>query len=90
MRWAFGALCGALTLAGCGEHAANPYPEDALARFEQSCPPASEVCTCTWDKITRDMTYEDYEAALDHFRETGQMDPRVTHARTICLEKHPS
>lgn len=89
MRWALGALCGVALLAACGEHAANSYPDSAHARFTQSCPAESEVCVCTWDKITRDMTYEEYEAALEHFRETGQMDHKITHARTVCLEHHP-
>jgi hypothetical protein len=89
MRLAPIILVGAL-LAACGESAPNPYPAEAKPRFEQSCPPESEVCTCTWDKITRAMTYEDYEAALARFRETGSMAPAITHARTVCLEKHKS
>jgi hypothetical protein len=90
MRWAVGALCGAILLAACGQGAPNPYPETARARFDQSCPPESAVCVCTWDKITRTMTYDEYEAALARFRETGLMDPRVTRARTQCLERSPS
>lgn len=90
MRWAACALFGAILLTACGQHAANPYPESAHARFEQSCPAESAVCTCTWDEITRSMPYEEYEAALTRFREQGQMDPRITRARTHCLERHPS
>jgi hypothetical protein len=90
MRWAWCVLSIAMLLAACGEHAANPYPDVALAHFSASCPPASQVCVCTWDKITRAMTYAEYEAALARFRETGRMDPRVTRARTACLEKHES
>jgi hypothetical protein len=86
MRW--GLLCGAMLLAACGEHAPNPYPASALAQFEQSCPASNAACVCTWDKITRTMTHEEYEAALTRFRETGQMDTHVTHARTVCLEHH--
>lgn len=89
MRLAPIILVGAL-LAACGARAPNSYPAEAKTRFEQSCPPESEVCACTWDQITRDMTYEDYQAALEHFRETGSMAPAITHARTICLEKHKS
>jgi hypothetical protein len=89
MRCDFIALCGAvLVLAACGESAPNPYPESARARFELSCPSESRVCTCTWDRLTRTMTYEEYEAALARFRETGQMEPRVTRARTQCIERH--
>ena len=80
---------GAMVLAACGqEPAPNPYPESALARFEASCPSESAVCTCTWDKLTRALTYEEYETALAAFRETGLMDTRVTRARTQCLERH--
>jgi hypothetical protein len=80
-------LSAALVLWGCGERAPNPYPADAQARFEVSCPSDSAVCVCTWDKITRAMPYEEYESALQRFRETGLMDPRVTRARTQCLER---
>jgi hypothetical protein len=76
-------------LSACGEGAPNPYPEAARARFEVSCPSQSAVCTCTWDRITRTLTYEEYEAALARFRESGNMDPRVTRARTKCIERHP-
>ena len=89
MRCGLIALCGAiLMLAACGEHAPNPYPASAQAQFSASCPSDNPVCTCTWDKITRTMTYDNYETALEHFRETGQMDTRVTHARTQCIERH--
>jgi hypothetical protein len=87
MRRALIALV-AIGLAGCGEAAPNPYPEVAQARFEASCPSENAVCTCTWDKLTRTMTYEEYEAALTRFRETGLMEPRVTRARTACVERH--
>lgn len=78
----------ALLLAGCGQAAPHPYPEAARQRFEASCPPDSEVCTCTWDRLTRTMTYAEYEAALERFRETGLMAPDVTRARTQCIERH--
>lgn len=87
---ALAALSLVAALAACGEPAPNPYPPEARAHFESTCPPASAACACTWDKITRAMKYEDYEAALTRMREEGLMDPRVTRARTQCLEKHPS
>lgn len=89
MRRALIALGLAAALAACGESAPNPYPEAARARFEVSCPSASAVCTCTWDRITRTLTYEEYEAALSEFRTRGIMDPRVTRARTKCIEENP-
>lgn len=79
----------AVLLTACGESAPNPYPDSAKARFEASCPSDSAVCTCTWDKLTRTLTYDEYEAALARFRETGLMEPRVTRARTYCIERHP-
>jgi hypothetical protein len=88
MRWA--AIIAASVCAACGQSAPNPYPESAKARFEQSCPPASAVCACTWERITRTLTFEDYEAALARMRTEGLMDPRVTQARVWCLERHPS
>jgi hypothetical protein len=35
------------------------------------------------------MTYEQYQAALARYQREGLMDPRVTHARTVCLEQNP-
>ncbi len=89
MRLATIVLWGAL-LGACGQSAPNVYPAEARARFEMSCPAENEVCVCTWDKITRVLSYEEYEAALERFRETGQMEPRVTRARTQCLEQRES
>lgn len=87
MRARILALVSVLILSACGEPVPNPYPASAQARFEMSCPPESAVCTCTWDKITRTLTHEEYEAALTRFRESGSMDPRITRARTQCLER---
>ena len=80
----------ALALAGCGPGAPNDYPAAAQTRFEQSCPPEDAVCACTWDRITRTLPYEDYQAALERFRGEGLMDPRITSARTYCIERNPS
>jgi hypothetical protein len=90
MRLKTPVLALALLLAACGQSAPNPYPADARTRFDASCPPESQVCVCTWDNITRAMPYDEYEAALSRFRETGSMDPRITRARTTCLERHSS
>jgi len=87
MRRGLPALCGFLFLAACGAHAPNAYPAAAHAQFEASCPPSSKVCVCTWDEITRAMTYDEYQAALERYNTRGLMDPRITHARTVCLER---
>jgi hypothetical protein len=81
----------AAALVGCGggEPAEpNPYPTSARVEFERSCPPTSAVCTCAWEEITRTVTYEEYQAAMAHFRETGLMEPKLTRARTKCTERH--
>lgn len=83
-------FAGALSLAGCGQGAPHEYPAAAKARFEQSCPPDSDVCRCTWDRLTRTVTYEEYDAALERFRTEGLMDPRITRARSHCLDRHDS
>lgn len=85
--WAAAALLfSVLGAAGCGEREAHPYPEEARADFHAQCPADDAVCACTWDELTRSLTYEEYEAALSEFRENGRMDPRVTRARTECLD----
>ena len=88
MRLSLIAIAAGVLLSSCGQPAANVYPEAARARFEASCPSESPVCTCTWDRLTRTLTYDEYEAALQRFRETGLMEPEVTRARTQCIERH--
>lgn len=78
------------TLVACGHSEPNPYPASAQTEFYRSCPQDNPVCSCTWEKLTQDMTYEEYQAALERFRETGRMEPKVTHARTVCTERHRS
>ena len=56
-------------------------------QYETSCPADNALCTCTWDRITRIMTHEEYEAALARSREDGLMEPKVTRARTQCLDR---
>ena len=64
----------------------NPYPDSARARFAITCRLTDPVCACTWDQVTRTLTYEEYQAALVRFRHDGLMDPRITHAHTYCVE----
>lgn len=87
MRSAFVAVFTAILLASCGQHAAYDYPAAAHAQFASSCPASSKLCVCTWDEITRSMPYEQYQAALTRYNERGLMDPKITHARTICIER---
>ncbi|MBY0565342.1 MAG: hypothetical protein K2P58_14325 [Hyphomonadaceae bacterium] len=81
------AIGAAVLLWGCAEQPPNPYPETARVQFESTCPASDPRCSCTWDKITRMLTYEEYEAAVARFNESGQMDTRITRARTQCLER---
>ncbi|MGE3143484.1 MAG: hypothetical protein AB7L65_09195 [Hyphomonadaceae bacterium] len=81
-RW----VVAALALTACGPGAANDYPERAHAKFARTCRTGDPVCDCTWDKITRSLTYDEYEAALDRFKREGLMDPRIAHARAYCIE----
>ena len=90
MRRLLTALSGALVLMACGEGAPHEFPASARAQFNGSCPSSDPICACTWDKITREMTYEDYQEAVARFRREGLMDHRITHARTLCVEQHPA
>lgn len=78
----------AILAAGCGSGAPHPYPESSRAEFHSSCPAEEPQCTCTWDALTRRIPYEEYRSAMDRFRADGLMDPRITRARTECLERH--
>ncbi len=75
----------ALLLAAC-QPAPHEFPARAAARFYRTCPESDPVCACTWDNITRAMTADEYDDALKRFRREGLMDPRITHARTVCVE----
>jgi hypothetical protein len=83
------ALSAGLLLASCGGGEPHDYPAEARANFDASCPPSEAECVCTWDRITRTMPYEEYQTALEAFRTNGLMDPRITRARTHCLERNP-
>src|SRR5262245_57978299 len=82
------ALAMTLDLEACAKAQPHPFPTSAAAQFHASCPVGDEVCDCTWDQITIEMTYDDYQKAVETFRTDGLMDPRITRARTHCLEHH--
>lgn len=77
-----------LAAASCGG-APNEYPDALRAEFAHGCPLTDSVCACTWDNITRAMTADEYRDAIARFRREGLMDPKLTHARTVCVERHP-
>ncbi|MES1199553.1 MAG: hypothetical protein ABUS48_06200 [Pseudomonadota bacterium] len=86
---ALAAVIAACALSAC-QAAPHEYPASAAAQFHRTCPANDGVCVCTWDQITRNMTYEEYSAALTRFRREGLMDPKITHARAHCLEHKSS
>ena len=87
MRW-FLAVIASVSMSACGAQATHPYPEKARASFTRTCTAGDAVCECIWGKITRAMPFEEYEAALDRYDQEGLMDPRISAARTECLERH--
>jgi hypothetical protein len=76
----------ALFLVACGQQPARDFPPEARARFAEGCPTGKPECDCMWDKITRTMTLEDFDAAMSRFSEQGLMDPRLTDARLECRD----
>jgi hypothetical protein len=73
-------------LVACGAPPAREFPPEARARFAEGCPTGKPECDCMWDKITRTMTLEDFDAAMSRFSEEGLMDPKLTNARLECRE----
>ncbi len=80
------ALAAVLVLASCGPSAPHEYPARHQTAFHRTCPANDPVCACTWERITRTIPPDEYEAMLARFREEGLMDPRITRARTECLD----
>ncbi len=77
-----------LIVSACGAQKAHDYPAEARQQFAADCTLDDVLCACMWDEITKDLTYPDYEVALERFRTEGLMDPRITKARTSCFEQH--
>lgn len=73
-------------LAACGQPAAHEFPAEARAKFADSCPTGKPECDCLWDKVTRTMSPEEFDAAMERFRVDGLMDPKLTSARLECRE----
>ena len=93
MRWVWiaPALIGAMmALSGCGRGEANEFPPQHQAEFHRSCPASDPVCVCIWDEITHAVTPDVYEELMQRFRREGLMNPKITRARTVCLERNRS
>jgi hypothetical protein len=72
-------------IAGCSaEKPAYVYPAAARVDFAKACPTGVPECDCTWDKITRAMPVDEYEAAMATYLREGVMDRRLTMAKAHC------
>lgn len=82
------ALAGLVLLAACGAEPPppNPYPAEAKATFNEGCPAGDPVCDCTWDNITRAMTYAEYREAMRTSLRDGLLDTRLAKASAECKE----
>ncbi len=80
-------LAALFLLAACSEKPAHEFPPESRALFAQGCPTGKPECDCMWDQITREMTAEEFDAAMARFDEKGLMDPRLTQARHDCRGK---
>jgi hypothetical protein len=86
MRSAAMAL-GILGAAACGsEPPPNPFPAEAQSAFLQVCSGGEAYCACSWDKITRQFTAEDWEEAQAALVATGHPDPRIVVIANACRE----
>ncbi|KAF0181746.1 MAG: hypothetical protein FD124_2237 [Alphaproteobacteria bacterium] len=74
-------------LAACSERPVHEFPSETRARFAEACPTGEPECDCMWDEITREMTPEEFDAAMTRFDEKGLMDPRLTQTRHDCRGK---
>lgn len=79
----------ALTIGACQRaQEPNPYPEESKAAFNRDCPAGDPVCDCTWDGITRAMTHEEWNAAIERALREGLLDPELSRISTECKERH--
>lgn len=55
-----------LALAACGEQAAKTYPPQYELNFMRACqaqrPAAPNQCSCTWERITREIAPDEFAA----------------------------
>lgn len=87
MRYAALAL-GILGAAACSsEPAPNPFPPAAQTAFYEVCSGGEAYCGCSWDKITRHFTAEEWAAAQATLDATGHPDPRIVVIANACREE---
>jgi predicted small lipoprotein YifL len=86
MRDVISVLVLAVLLAACGPKAAHEFPPEARAKFAEGCATGDPKCDCMWERITRTMTPEEFDAAMARYKEKGLMEPELTAARLECRE----
>jgi hypothetical protein len=66
----------------------NPFPDDMRAQFmDEDCSAGGEFCTCSWDRITREFTADEWEEARAKLEVTGHPDPRIVIISSQCREE---
>ncbi len=67
--------------------APNPFPENVRAQFmAQDCPGGGEFCECSWDRITREFTADEWATARANLEATGHPDPRIVIISSQCRD----
>jgi hypothetical protein len=69
------------------EKPVNPFPEQDRASFMAVCSADAAFCTCSWDKITREFTAEEWASAKATLDTTGHPDPRIVVISSHCREE---
>lgn len=65
----------------------NPFPPEAQTAFIAACRGGEAFCACSWDKITRRFTAEEWSEALAHLEAMGAPDPRIVTISHTCREE---
>lgn len=87
MRYA-ALLVGFLSAAACSqEPPPNPFPAEARTAFFGVCSGGEAYCGCSWDKITRHFTAEEWAEAQAALDATGRPDPRIVVIANACREE---
>lgn len=81
-----GLLFAALLVAGCGK-AENPYPQEVVDTFLQSCAAQGApkgACECTLTELRKRYTYEQFTAMEQRTRETQKPAQEFQDAASAC------
>jgi hypothetical protein len=87
-------VLGAFALASCGQQAANTYPPQYELNFMRACqaqgPGLQSLCTCTWEKIEREIPPDDF-AAFERLpaneQTTHPMRERIERYALVCRQQ---